>query len=394
MVTKEELLRLMKDLESDRVERTTSTNNTDKFSQAVCAFSNDFPQNKLPGYLLIGVNDKGTLEGLKVTDELLLNLGNLRSAGNILPIPALSITKHEFPEGDVAVVEVYPSDLPPVRYKGHIWIRVGPRKAVASESEERMLSERRISYARTFDSSPCRDSERKDLALGIFDSYRREALAADVIEANHRSIEDQLSSLRFFDPHCHCPTYAGILLFGKNPRYFLSGSYVQYLRIDGVLLTDPLLDQAEISGDLLSVLRELDTRTKTGITTKLEVISPLKEKAVPDYPEGAIREILMNAVMHRDYQSNTPIRFYWFKDRIEIHSPGGLYGDVTPENYTKRNSYRNPVMAEAMKSLGYVNRYGYGIQRTQKLLGDNENPPAEFEFDTGSVLVTIRRREI
>jgi ATP-dependent DNA helicase RecG len=102
----------------------------------------------------------------------------------------------------------------------------------------------------------------------------------------------------------------------------------------------------------------------------------------------------MNAIMHRDYQSNTPIRFYWFNDRIEIQSPGGLYGDVTPENYTRRNSYRNPVMAEAMKSLGYVNRYGYGIQRTQKLLADNENPRAEFEFDAGSVLVIIRRREI
>jgi ATP-dependent DNA helicase RecG len=291
MVSKEELLKFIRDLESDRVERTTSTNNTDKFSQAVCAFSNDFPQNKLPGYLLIGVNDDGTLAGLKITDQILQNLGALRSDGNILPIPALSIAKHEFPGGDVAVVEVYPSDLPPVRYKGRIWLRVGPRKAVASESEERMLSERRISFARSFDSSPCRDSEIKDLALGIFDSYRREAVAADVIEANHRTIEEQLSSLRFFDPHYHCPTYAGILLFGKNPRYNLPGSYIQYLRIDGIHLTDPLLDQAEISGDLLSVLRELDTRIKTGITTKLEVVSPLKEKAVPDYPEGAIREI-------------------------------------------------------------------------------------------------------
>ena len=83
-------------------------------------------------------------------------------------------------------------------------------------------------------------------------------------------------------------------------------------------LTDQWMDQAEISGDLLSVLRELDTRIKTGIITKLISVSALKEKMVSDYPEWAIREILMNAVMHRDYQSNTPIRFYWFRDRIEI----------------------------------------------------------------------------
>jgi ATP-dependent DNA helicase RecG len=142
-----------------------------------------------------------------------------------------------------------------------------------------------------------------------------------------------------------------------------------------------LLDQAEISGDLLGVLRELDIRIKTGITTRLMAVSPLKEKLIVDYPEWAICEILMNAVMHRDYQSNTPIRFYWFSDRIEIHNPGGLYGEVTPENYTRNNSYRNPVIAVALKSLGYVNRYGYGIQRAQKLLADNENPPAEFNFE-------------
>ncbi|MDR3201332.1 MAG: putative DNA binding domain-containing protein, partial [Spirochaetales bacterium] len=90
MLTQEELEKLIADLESDRVERTISTDNTDKFSQAVCAFANDYPNHRQPGYLLIGVEDKtGNLSGLNVTDKLLLNLGALRSDGNILPIPAL-----------------------------------------------------------------------------------------------------------------------------------------------------------------------------------------------------------------------------------------------------------------------------------------------------------------
>lgn len=392
MVSKEELLALMADIESDRAERTTAVKDTNKFSEAVCAFANDFPQHKQPGYLLIGVKNDGTLSGLMVTDELLQNLGALRSDGNILPIPSLNVGKFSFPEGEVAVVEVYPSDLPPVRYKGRVWIRVGPRKAIASESEERILSERRVSNARSFDAYPCRDSEVNDLALGLFDSYRREAIAPDILAENHRTLEEQLATLRFVDPRHGCPTYAGIILFGKNTRYFLPGAYIQFLRIDGIKLTDSLIDQTEISGDLLTVLRELDTRVKTGIVTTLETVSALKERPVSDYPELAIREILMNAVMHRDYQSNTPIRFYWFSDRIEIQSPGGLYGDVTPKNYTRHNSYRNPVIAEAMKSLGYVNRYGYGIQRVERLMAENGNPAAEFEFDTGTVLVTLRRR--
>ena len=113
--------------------------------------------------------------------------------------------------------------------------------------------------------------------------------------------------------------------------------------------------------------------------------------SLPNYPEWSVRELLHNAVIYRDYQSNTPIRFYWFSDRIEIQSLGGLYGEVTPETIMSRNSYRNPVMAEALKVMGYINRFGFGIQRAQKLLADNGNPPAEFSFEDRVVAVTIRR---
>jgi ATP-dependent DNA helicase RecG len=81
-----------------------------------------------------------------------------------------------------------------------------------------------------------------------------------------------------------------------------------------------------------------------------------------------------------------------FADHIEIQSPGGLYGEATQQNFPTRNSYRNPVIAEALKSLGFVNRFGYGVQRAQALLADNGNPPAEFDFDEHSVLVKIRVR--
>ena len=87
---KEALLALLADLESDRVERTISVDKTDKFSQAVCAFANDYPGHRQPGYLIIGVDDRGRLNGTKVSDQLLQNLGALRSDGNILPLPALS----------------------------------------------------------------------------------------------------------------------------------------------------------------------------------------------------------------------------------------------------------------------------------------------------------------
>ncbi|EQD49146.1 transcriptional regulator, partial [mine drainage metagenome] len=362
------------------------------FSQAICAFSNDLPNYRQPGYLLVGVKDNGSLSGLTVTDELLRNLGGIRSDGNVLPQPVMNIAKYSFENGEIAVVEVFPSDLPPVRYKGRVHIRVGPRQAVANEQEERVLSERRVALAHSFDARPCTEATLDEVALGLFDGYRREVIDPETIAANHRPIEQQLASLRLYDPERSCPTHAGILLFGKNPRFFMPGAYVQYLKLPGTELIDIPEDQAEISGDFHSVMRELEGRIKLLIQTTMRAISALEEKLLPDYPEWALRELLMNAVMHRNYDSNTPIRFYVFSDHIEIQSPGGLYGEATPENFPTRNSYRNPVIAEAMKSLGFVNRFGYGVQRAQALLSQNGNPDAEFYFDEHSVLVKIYRR--
>ncbi|MBI5437710.1 MAG: putative DNA binding domain-containing protein [Nitrosomonadales bacterium] len=392
MLTVDQLKEMLSAIEADNIERTVSVSNTDKFGEAICAFSNDMPNHRGPGYLLIGVRDDGTLSGLTVTDELLKNLGGIRSDGNVLPQPQTNVAKFSLDGGGVAVVEVYPSILPPVRYRGRVYIRVGPRRAIANEQEERVLTERRVAMARSFDAQPCIESTLDELALGQFDAYRREAVDTETILSNHRTVEQQLASLRLYDPERACPTHAGILLFGKNPCFFLPGAYVQYLKLPGTDLTDEPDDQAEISGDLHSVLRELEGRLKLLVHTKMRAVNKLQEELLPDYPEWALRELLMNAVMHRNYDSNSPIRFYAFSDHIEIQSPGGLYGEATRENFPSRNSYRNPVIAEAMKSLGFVNRFGYGVLRAQALLAENGNLPAEFEFDEHSVLVKIYRR--
>lgn len=389
MLTQEQLPALLADLESDRIERTSSTSKTDKFGEAICAFANDLPGHGLPGYLLIGVHDGGALSGLTVTDDLLKNLAAIRSDGNVLPQPAMTVARFVLDGAEVAVVEVLPSDLPPVRYKGRVWVRVGPRRALANEQEERILSERRVARASSFDARPCREAGIEEIALGQFDAYRREAIDPEIIAANQRSIEHQLASLRLYDLEYSCPTHAGILLFGKNPRFYLPGAYVQYLKLPDNDLTDAPVDQAEISGDLHSVLKELEGRVRLIIQTTLEQGSGFEERLVADYPEWALRELLMNAVMHRNYDSNTPIRFYVFADHVEIQSPGGLYGEATAENFPLRNSYRNPVIAEAMKSLGFVNRFGYGVQRAKALLKKNGNPPAEFAFDDRTVMVKV-----
>jgi len=372
---------------------TISTSNTAKFSEAVCAFANDLPGHGRSGYLLVGVDDSGRIAGLQITDEILRNLGGLRSDGNVQPLPDLSVEKVATSDGEVAVVTVQPSILPPVRYRGRICVRIGPRRDYASEQEERRLIERRIAHARTFDAQPALGSTVDDLALSLFlIDYRAQAIAPEVIAENHRPVEQQLASLRFFDQSKGCPTNAGIVLFGLDVRRWLPGAYVQFLRVDGDTLGADVINEREIYGDLLTVLRELDALVDAQLAQFPVATSSLRERTVESYPRAAVRELLMNAILHRDYASTAPLRITWLCDRLEIQSPGGLYGEASPQNFPTQTSYRNPVIAEALKALGYVNRYGRGVIRAQEALAANDSPPAEFQFDAGYVLATIRRR--
>lgn len=126
-------------------------------------------------------------------------------------------------------------------------------------------------------------------------------------------------------------------------------------------------------------------------------VSALREENIVDYPSWAIRELLMNAVCHRDYEGNGPIQFYQYDDRIEILNPGGLYGKANPRNFPWVNDYRNGVVAEAMKVIGFVNRFSRGVQRVQEELKTNGNGEADFNLALETaflVKVPISKRTI
>lgn len=383
MIAKEEIQILLKDIENERVERTISTTNTDKFAIAVCAFANDLPNKKLPGYLFIGAYDNGTLSGLKVTDELLRNLAGLRSDGNIQPKPALMVEKISFPEGDLAVIEVQPSKNTPVKYKGTIYVRIGARKSEANEEEERILREKSEIKSPTFDTTPCQHTTIEDLDVDLFKSdYLPKFVKTNVLKNDKREIKQQLASLQLFDLPHDCPTVAGILLIGKDPKRVLFGSYIQYVQFAGKNRASKVLNERQFSGNLLTMLKEIDYFIKYTIQKQRPVfVTVLREEMKINYPYEAIRELAMNLVMHRNYQTNAPAKFYEYSDRIEMDNPGNLYGKVSPDNFPNETDYRNPVIAVAMKTLGYVNQFGRGIETVQEELVANKNGLALFKFD-------------
>jgi ATP-dependent DNA helicase RecG len=388
-----ELEKLLSEVESDRIERTISATNTDKFGEAICAFANDLPNNGKPGYLIIGVSDDGSLCNLKVSDQLLQNLSAIRTDGNIVPPPSITVQKFSFPGGDLALVEVQPNNQPPIKYKNRIWVRVGPTKRVANEADEITLNEKRSSFARTFDTLPCRESALNDLAVNIFKlGYLELAVSPEALQANHREEKEQLASLKFFDLKAACPTYAGLLMFGKNPEFFLPGGYVQYVRFKGVDVTSEFDFEYKFSGDLFTQMKVMEEFIKSQIAKRVQ--KKLGDPYYYQFPPGAIKELLYNAIIHRNYQSNGPIRFYEFTDHIEISNPGGLYGQSAIK-FPDTNDYRNPALAEAAKTAGFVNRFSLGIHRAIIDLKNNGSKDPEFVTDNpGYFQATVYRREM
>ncbi|MEX0714569.1 MAG: RNA-binding domain-containing protein [Pirellulales bacterium] len=393
MLTDTELASLMTGLEREWVERKASASDLDEIRKDLCAFANDLADHRRTGVVFVGVNDDGTCAGLTIDDALLRRLGDMRDT--VLPLPMLAVDHRHLNNCDVAVIQVEPSPNPPVRVRGRTWVRVGPTLRTATVEEEARLSEKRRWGNLPFDHTPMRGASVDDLDLDLFRSvYLPSAIAPEVLQDNQRDLSHQLSSLRLITSEA-IPTVAGILTLGKDLRQWLPGAYIQFARYAGEKLTDAVADQKELDGPLPWLLRLVDDTLSVHIMTSSRITGQPLEVRQPDYPVEALRQLIRNAVMHRTYDaSNAPVRLYWFSDRVEVLSPGGPFGIVNRTNFGAPGiaDYRNPLVAEALKVLGYVQRFGAGIAIARSELARNGNPPPEFAVEPTHVLAIVRSR--
>jgi ATP-dependent DNA helicase RecG len=396
--TDAELESMLADLESDLVERKVSFSGEapTKVREAVCAFANDLPNHRRAGVVFIGARDRtGEPSGIAISDELLLRLADVKTDGNILPPPTLTVAKHVLRGAEMAVVTVEPSDSPPVRFRGRVHIRIGPRRGIASAQDERILTEKRRARDRPFDVQPLPSASLADLDRVQFESdYLPAAFAPDVLEANDRTLEQRLAVTKMIESAASpVPTVLGMLVLGRRPRDFVPGAYVQFLRIGGKALGDPVVDELAVEGAISKLLPRIDDKLESHNRTSVVITGGSREERRSLYPFAALQQLARNAVMHRAYDStNAPVRVYWYDDRIEIANPGGPFGIVSVENFGQPGvaDYRNPNLAEAMRVLGFVQRFGFGLAIARRALEENGNPPLELKVLPSHVTAIVR----
>ena len=393
------LERILSQGESFRVEykETLDGSASVDIREAVCAFGNDLSCSREPGVVFVGVKNNGEPSQIRITDPMLTQLTSIKTDGNIVPPPSILVEKRILKGVDIAVITVLPSDSPPVRYKGAIHVRSGPRRGIATEQDERILNEKRRAHTLPFDIQPVPGATSSDLSIRRFDEeYLPNAFSAEILQANERTTNQRLATTKMIaSADDQTATVLGLLVLGKRPRDLIPNAYVQFLRINGVELSAPIVDDETIDGTIPEVLRRIDDKLRAHIGTGVDLTGSDKERRDFTYPLVALQQIVRNAVMHRAYEAtNAPVRVTWFNDRIEVHNPGGAFGTVTRENFGRPGltDYRNPNLAEAMKVMGYVQRFGVGIATAKRELEKNGHPEPEFIVENAFVQVTIRGR--
>jgi ATP-dependent DNA helicase RecG len=185
------------------------------------------------------------------------------------------------------------------------------------------------------------------------------------------------------------PTHAGLLLFGVDVQSKLRGAEITAVRFAGESMGDNFTRQ-DIGGTLPEQIQKAETFLRDHLRRGVALTESMARDEQLEYPLEAVRELVVNAVAHRDYSiQGDGIRLYIFKDRLEITSPGLLPGPVTIDNIKDERFSRNPALVQVLADMGFIERLGYGIDRVLELVRQHGLRTPEFSETGGGVRVTL-----
>jgi ATP-dependent DNA helicase RecG len=198
------------------------------------------------------------------------------------------------------------------------------------------------------------------------------------------------------------PTLAGLLMFGKYPQEFFPQLRLTFVQFYGTTEDEPapggarFLDNRSFEGPIVTLVPASEQYVMAAMRKSSLIEGPLR-RDIPEYPQVALREAIANAVAHRDYSSyvrGTPIDVKMFADRLEVRSPGGLFGNVTLDNIEEEHSTRNSRLMRMMEDLHIVENRGSGIKAMVGALRQANLEPPAFDDRRASFLVKFRNHTL
>ncbi|MCL6511180.1 MAG: transcriptional regulator [Anaerolineae bacterium] len=189
------------------------------------------------------------------------------------------------------------------------------------------------------------------------------------------------------------PTYAGLLLFGRQPQRWVRGAEILCARFGGAQMDDAFARQT-VGGTLPDQIRRAEAFLAENMPHRAH-LRAWQRSDEPPYPPGVLREAVVNAVAHRDYRlTGNQIQVLMFADRVEVRSPGRLPGHVTLKNLLRERYSRNEAIVQVLADMGFIERLGYGIDRMIRAMKEAGQQPPVFEETDAGFAVTLYARSV
>ncbi len=343
--------------------------------------------NTRGGAILIGVNNAGGVKGAPIGPETIPKWSNqISQATEPTLIADFQVESIEGKTVVAILVKEYP--LKPVSYRGRCYRRIRNSNRVMSPQEIAHMHLQ--STGNSWDALPAPisakdwlDVERIRIYLqGAAASGRRKiAKSADPIEI--------LKKIELIKKNK--PTWAAVLLFGKNPQSPLTQATIHCGRFKEEAT---IIDDRLISGSLIEEIDEALDFIRKNIRVRFHISGEAQREEIWDYPLEALREAVINAVCHRDYSDPADIQIKIYEDSLQIWNPGGLPFDMTVDDLldpAHSSRPRNKLIAQVFYDMGLIERYGSGIQRMIQACRKSGLPDPVFEEKSGGFAIRFQK---
>jgi ATP-dependent DNA helicase RecG len=338
------------------------------------------------GQLFVGVSNDRQIVGVRDADEFCQHLENV-ALNNCVPSISVSLETVIADAGTVVAVDIRKGDQRPYKTNPGVYdVRTAAGRRQASREE--LLRLFQAAESMFYDETPLVRLGLKDLDLDALERFLAKTGQAETL--SEIAPERLLRSWRMISGG-H-PTIAGLVLFGRDPQQHLPFAQINAARIPGTDLANEPSDRKDLTGRLLEVIDQAMRFLYLHLPIPHR-IQGLEPEPRPELPDAALREALVNAVAHRDYTVQGPIRLFVFDDRVEFHTPGKPPNTVDEDAMRVGvHVVRNPHIYVRLSDAGLATRAGSGVPRIVRLAREATGKDVVIAIREFEVLLSIPRR--